>query len=155
MSFTAGQKVRASDLNRLNGEWATFTSTWAASGTAPAIGNGTIVGSYARVGTTIHFRISLRAGSTTTYGTGSYTFSLPVTAATISGTSTLPAWFGTAMCLDVSAPAYKTGILQIASAATACNVINTATGGFWGQTDPQTWANTDYLQLGGTYEAAS
>jgi hypothetical protein len=56
-----------------------FTPTWAAtSGSAPAIGNGTIQGFYRRVGDSVQIRYQIVSGTTTTYGNaGWYTFSVP------------------------------------------------------------------------------
>jgi hypothetical protein len=46
-------------------------------GTAPTLGNGSLTGKYARVGDFVYFTINLVMGSTTTFGSGGYTFSLP------------------------------------------------------------------------------
>ena len=71
------------------GAWASYTPTWSATGgTAPSLGNGTIGGVYAQIGNITYFNIILTMGSTTTFGTGDWTLSLPVTAgasSTISG----------------------------------------------------------------------
>lgn len=58
-------------------DWISFTPTWTSSGTAPSIGNGTLAGRYKRVGDKAEIQISMISGTTTTYGTGSYQFSLP------------------------------------------------------------------------------
>jgi hypothetical protein len=59
-----------------------FTTTWSStSGTAPAIGNGTLTADYEVRGKVAHINIKLTAGSTTTFGNaGTWRFSLPVTA---------------------------------------------------------------------------
>lgn len=57
--------------------WATYTPTWTSSGVAPAIGNGSIVGRYRRIGTTGFLNGVLTAGTTTTFGTGEWRLSLP------------------------------------------------------------------------------
>lgn len=57
--------------------WATYTPTWTNSGSAPTLGNGSIVGGYRRAGTTLHLRGQLSIGSTTTVGTGDIRMSLP------------------------------------------------------------------------------
>lgn len=59
--------------------WTSWTPTWSSGGTAPAIGNGSIGGMYMRQQGKVYFRISLEAGSTTTFGNNSngWTFSLP------------------------------------------------------------------------------
>lgn len=59
--------------------WEAYTPVWTCnSGTNPAIGNGTLTGAWRRDGTTLHVRIHTVAGSTTTFGTGSFFYwSLP------------------------------------------------------------------------------
>jgi len=63
------------------GGWTSYTPTWTSvSGTNPVIGNGTIDAGYRRIGNVVDFWLRLTAGSTTTFGTGSYALSLPVAA---------------------------------------------------------------------------
>lgn len=82
--FLAGQRITAADLNTATQQsaWAAYTPTWTSTGTAPAVGNGAIAGEYAKVGRLVTVRLSLDTGSTTTYGTGNYIFSLPLAAST-------------------------------------------------------------------------
>lgn len=55
-----------------------YTPTWGVeSGTAPTIGNGTLGGFYSRVGDLVFFQVSVLFGSTTTAGSGIYTFGIP------------------------------------------------------------------------------
>ena len=54
-----------------------YTPTWGASTSNPSIGDGTVSGLWRRVGECIEAQIEVVMGSTTTYGTGTYTFSLP------------------------------------------------------------------------------
>jgi len=60
--------------------WTSYTPTWKASLTEPSLGNGTLVGAYQKIGKTCFFGILLKVGSTTTGGTGGYSFALPATA---------------------------------------------------------------------------
>lgn len=56
----------------------TYTPTWSSTGTAPAIGNGTITGTYSLLAdglVVVHINMTL--GSTSTVGTGNYRWSLP------------------------------------------------------------------------------
>lgn len=63
-------------------QWVSYTPTWTSTGTAPALGNGTLAGRYIYVGyKTIHFEISQVLGSTSTLGTGYYNWNLPPFAA--------------------------------------------------------------------------
>lgn len=63
-----------------------YTPTWTVdAGTAPALGNGTLTGTYRRAGANITAQIKLVSGTTTTYsdsgGNRVFLFALPVTAA--------------------------------------------------------------------------
>jgi hypothetical protein len=61
--------------------WTAYPPTWTATTTNPTIGNGSIVGRYARLGrNTVKGVIVLTVGSTTNMGSGSYRFRLPVAA---------------------------------------------------------------------------
>ncbi len=62
------------------GVWAAYTPTWGSTGTAPAIGNGTLVGRWVQFGKAVHFNLVFTFGSTTTFGTGGYSFGVPVAA---------------------------------------------------------------------------
>jgi hypothetical protein len=64
---------------KYTGDWISYTPVWGVvSGTAPTIGNGNLVGAYRRIGSVVDFYINMTAQSTTTFGSGSYTWSLPV-----------------------------------------------------------------------------
>jgi hypothetical protein len=136
------------------GAWTDYSGsfTWAASGTQPAIGNGTISARYRRGGKLVYYNFRITMGSTTTYGTGSYTFSLPVNAAARFFT-------GSAYLRDASATSngHAPGICLIdgpttPTVMTATSSTGTGTGGVVGQTAPFTWANTDILQAEIVYE---
>ena len=58
--------------------WTDYTPTWTSSGVAPVLNNGTLAGRYVKVGRKATAQIGLTIGSTTTVGTGNWTFSLPV-----------------------------------------------------------------------------
>jgi hypothetical protein len=59
------------------GAWQAYSVAWTASTTNPAIGNGTMTGRYALTGKTCHVSIKIVPGSTTTFGSGTYTFNVP------------------------------------------------------------------------------
>lgn len=58
-------------------EWTTFTPTWSSVGTPPAIGNGVAIGRWRRIGDSMDIEYWLVPGSTTTFGTSTYTLSMP------------------------------------------------------------------------------
>ncbi|MCZ0996397.1 hypothetical protein O1L44_30085 [Streptomyces noursei] len=66
------QEIR-DQFNTFFGAWTDYSGTfvWGAeSGTQPAIGNGTIVARYMKIGRTVDYLQRLTMGSTTTYGNG-------------------------------------------------------------------------------------
>lgn len=56
---------------------AAYGVVWASSGTQPAIGNGALNAEYCRNFNQVFVRINLAAGTTTTFGTGTWKWSLP------------------------------------------------------------------------------
>ena len=151
-AWTAGQKITGQRLQDISGLWTNYTPTWTSTGTQPVVNNGTLTGRFARVGDTILVQIKLTAGSTTTYGTGSYSFSLPLTAA------------GNADCLgdvfvgdsSVGSAGYSTGLAFIAASATtvSCYVGATGATSVMSNTVPQTFASGDRIWIAAVYEAA-
>jgi hypothetical protein len=150
MAFSAGGIVLASQLNNLlTPGWTAYTPSWTASTTNPVINNGTIVGRYRRVTgadlVTVEVRITM--GSTTTYGSGTYWVSVPVTP---SATATLNA-VGAAYNFD-------SGVLDRAAVCvfednTKVKLVS-ATGGVFTPTVPGTFSNGDQIRFQITYEPA-
>ncbi|MER7807929.1 hypothetical protein [Streptomyces sp900116325] len=88
-------------LNSMFSAWTPYTPAWTAATTNPVLGNGSLTGQYIKIGRTCTATVILTMGSTTTYGSGNYSFSLPfqAAAATVSylGTARLGAariWLG-------------------------------------------------------------
>ena len=80
-AFIDDIRVRVLSTTLANqGQWVDYTPTWTAVTTNPVIGNGNLTGRYTIVGKTVTCRIELKAGSTTTFGSGVWRFSLPFTA---------------------------------------------------------------------------
>lgn len=122
--------------------WTPYIVNWTGAGANPAIGNGTLNGAYRIVGKTVDFRIYLQAGSTTTYGSGLYSFNPP-----------FPAKGG--------APQSASGYINDISAASRWNIsmsliptprllINSGSG--VQSTVPFTFATGDEIVVTGTYE---
>lgn len=127
-----------------------YTPTWRAAGTQPAIGNGTMDGKFAVVGNEVMWAMKQLMGSTTTYGTGQYTYDLPCTPAAFH-TTTLPT-----TGLSASGYAEDNGVAGYALnssryIATGKMTPQVNTGQIFGQTTPHTWGNADYWSADGKY----
>ena len=59
------------------GDWATYTPTWNGSSSTPALGNGLLKGRYSLVGKLCVVQVFLKIGSTTTQGSGTWSWNLP------------------------------------------------------------------------------
>ena len=139
--------------NMTMGAWSTYATSWTCSGSAPAIGNGTIVSRFHRVGRKITLEISLSAGSTTTFGTGEFRFSLPATQSTAIGSNGF--YSGDALGVDTGTALYH-GVAVIDSTNNFVRVFKgDGTTNPWGNTQPFTWGNTDSLNICIIYESAT
>ena len=132
------------------GAWSSYTPAWTSTGTAPALGNGTLTGAYERVGNTVSLRAVLTLGSTSTVGTGTYRLSLPVAPKVGS--------LLTALFKDASASGARySGTVEIVAATTTGDNMRIHVGSGTvtvGATVPVVPANGDELYISGTYEAA-
>ena len=151
---TANKKYVDDSVSPL-GVWTAYTPTWSAPTTNPSIGNGTLVGRYTQIGKTCILIIGLTMGSTTTYGSGNWSFSLPKTAKNTSGIN----FYGVAHIRKVGTANYER-IAQI-SPSISTTVINMFTDPTPGSnsanisaTVPFTWGNGDALGIEITYEIA-
>lgn len=129
--------VRPLDTPNLLG----YTPVWTASSVAPVLGNGTLVGRYIIRGGLCRLQLELTIGSTTTAGTGSYTFSLPIAHGTGYGISV-----GTSYILDAGTMNY-TGVAHIAAGASVMSIALNNVASFVGATNPITWATGDKITI--------
>lgn len=131
------------------GAWTSYSPSWTGSGSNPSIGNGTITGAYMRQGSLCWIKIKIAPGSTTTYGTGFYSVSLPVTPA--ANDSAIPG-----IAYDTSASRrYRLNAHITTASASGDNMRIACDDGLSagaGPTAPFTWANGDYLILHGAYD---
>lgn len=98
-----------------------YDTVWTAGGTAPALGNGTLTSQFSMNGKLITASIDFTAGTTTTFGTGLWYFTLPVmpTVYLVGGASLYNATVGTeygGVSLRISGQnvygLYQTSLLQ-------------------------------------------
>lgn len=123
----------------------TYTVTWTGATTNPAIGNGTLSGHYSKRGRTVTVNLRLVCGSTTTFGSGGWFFSLPYIPSTATPQT------GSASILD-SGTLFYVGATQTLTDGTArCIVIPESSAAQADATRPMTWASGDELRATITY----
>ena len=136
-------------------QWAAWTPfgavAWTATGTDPAIGNGTLSASYRRIGTTGFYRGVILMGSTTTYGTGGWEVSLPDgwTASNALGSSGFQT--GRSMLNNTGTATYDGSCYASPGGA----VLFLVYGSPWAtvtSTAPFTWGSTDFVTWNITLE---
>lgn len=140
--------------SKIGATYAAYTPTWTSSGTAPAIGNAVVVAQFVQVGKIVHAYGRITFGTTSTYGTGFYSFALPATAsANALAARSAGSGFGyDSSANNVALPhvfVSTTGTMTVSIPATYLG-----TDGAVGQTVPWTWATSDILSWNITYEAA-
>jgi hypothetical protein len=136
--------------------YATYTPTWSSTGTAPVLNNGTLTGRVWKFGKLCHVTITLLMGSTTTFGTGTYSWELPSVPAS-TGSMTQAIVIGAARALDAGTANYN-GIVQATTSAgtspAKVRVMNPGLTTFWANNSPFTFASTDEIYIIVTYEEA-
>ena len=136
-------------VDDLIGAWQSYTVSWTAITTNPSLGNGTLIGRYVQIGKTVIGSISLTMGSTTTYGTGAWSFSLPVAAKTAG-----VLYGGQFIAIDAGTTNYV-GVLFIISGDTKMTYFSRdGSSAELNKNVPHTWAGEDLLHFSFVYEAA-
>lgn len=136
---------------KVPGAWTSYTPTWTASSN-PTIGNGTLSGRYVKLGRMVTVEINVIAGSTTTFGSGSYNWNLPFASASSGVTAVGNAhWLGTDRWQ---------GQVVISPGTSACSAFfplsttNTRVD-FANATRPETANSSTQIRLTFTYESAT
>lgn len=137
------------------GAWQDWTPTL----TGITIGNGTVVAKYIQIGKTVHFRLSITFGGTSS-ASGGIAVTLPVTSATYLANTPI----GTATMTDSGSGNYMghTHISTEAGAASTSKMTifygiastTNLTAGVVSATAPFSFGNSDIITMTGTYEAA-
>lgn len=131
------------------GAWTAYTPTW--SGT---IGNGTLNGTWMRIGRTIHWRANVLWGSTTSHAAAAQSLSVPV--APVVATYAFPV--GQCVCMDAGVITWWGFVSMnggLGTSLVAGISQNGTTAGLLNHIVPFTWGNGDILYAEGTYEAAA
>ena len=154
--FTAGQVLTAAQMNSIGEAWIAYTPSWTSGGTQPVLGNGSITGFYTQVNKIVIARMFLVAGSTTTFGTGSYSFSFPVAAKAVANFGTI---LSEGLLYDSNiGNGYKMSVNYISGSGTTFRpqVYSNASQAYQvlSSTLPITLAVNDEVSLSFAYEAA-
>ena len=130
------------------GDWTSYTPSWTATTTNPSIGNGTLSGEYLQIGNIVHVALTMRAGSTTTFGSGDWLFNYPVPPDT--GNANIYQ-VGTSYAFDSGTRYF--GFTQYAGSSKWTAVLS---GNYVNSASPMVWsaANGDYLEVNFWYKAA-
>lgn len=121
-----------------------YTPAWTGASVNPAIGDGSISGVWSKRGKHVTVQVIVTMGSTTTYGTGAWSFSVPF------APSTSVPGMGSALAFD-SGTNFKVGTVF---ANTGASTVAVYFDGDVAQADsakPFTWASGDVLRFGITY----
>jgi hypothetical protein len=151
-AITSSFALTASMVPSYEGAWISYTPSWTAASSNPAINNGTLEGWYKIVGKTCFVRGNIAMGTTTTFGSGEWYVSMPFTAShadAILMTANLldngSAWYNAVVNGARAGFNYKAP-LQFQTSSGTANDVNA--------TQPFTWANSDRFLWNGSYEIA-
>lgn len=159
-TWLSGEKLTAALLNThvrdnlkaIGDTWTSYTPVWTAATTNPVIGNGTITGAYAAAGKLIFYRISIIGGSTTTWGSGAYSFTYPPFAPKDTSNPGNPGTTGFMYDLNVTKPYCLTGI---GNGSTTIRMLEGSANSFMSHNYPiAVPASGDEINISGVYEAA-
>jgi len=141
--------------SNVSSAWTAYTPDWTTDGgTQPVLNNGTLTGAYKVIGKTCFVRVKLNPGSTTTFGSGAFQFSLPFSASSPDGIQ-FPcsilnngfAWYQATVNGTYSGATNKSAL--IAQSAGGVNSSEAVTA-----THPITFGTSDSIQFNGSYEIA-
>lgn len=127
-------------LNHIIIDRTLYTPVWTAASVNPSLGNGAISGIWSRQDRQIHVAVKVTMGSTTTFGTGAYSFSMPFSNA--SGED----YVGAVRALD-SGTEFRIGTAIMGNAASTVQLYFDSTAGQASPTIPFTWASGDTIHL--------
>ncbi len=126
-----------------------YAITWTGAVTNPAIGDGSLTGFYTLQNKICTVQIKMLAGSTTTFGSGVWSFGLPFA---VSGD--VEQAIGSAMALDVATNFYTGTCLIDANQGTMFVLLGGTAGNYASATAPFTWVSDDYLYAQISYPVA-
>lgn len=137
------------------GVWSSYSPSWTSNGTAPSVGNASLTGKYCRIGNTVFADMALVTlnGGSTSFGSGTYFFSLPVAAKPLWGYHSLG---GAARIWDQSAQTTyicNASFYGASAGATTVGILLQSSGNWVQSGNPMTFAGGDEIQFSVFYEA--
>jgi len=126
--------------------WTAYTPIWTTNASSPAVGNGSLSGKYKWTGNTVNVHVNLSVGSTTTFGSGFWLFTLP----TVPGPAivTMGKRSGSAMFYDISSDGPHAGSTHLITDTQICP----GCVGFVTATNPFPFASGDGCDMDITYD---
>jgi hypothetical protein len=150
MVFLAGQVLTAGALNAAFGVETDYSSslTITASTTNPTKGDSVYSATYRQMGKLVYYAVGITIGSTWAAGSGTYRFSLPVTAAGLAR-NVGSVW------VNESGVALRVGSCKLQSATNAEVYLSNLTGAALGSSGPSAagWSTNDGVLFELWYEA--
>jgi hypothetical protein len=137
-------------LQDLWSPWQTYTPTFSAQTTPAAIGNGTTTGAFRRLGTSVEVRATVTMGTTTTYGAGTFTISLP---SGVTGRTGVAYQLCPVLMVDSSTGNGHQGTGYVLGGGGVINIaVATSPWTYADNATPFAWANADSISLSMTLE---
>ncbi|GIH07432.1 hypothetical protein Rhe02_54990 [Rhizocola hellebori] len=146
MAVLAGAITDPADLTavlRMVATMATYTPELTSSSGSPTIGNGTLTGRYLQSNGLAYVQIQLTRGSTTDYGTGFISLSVPIPALSVD-------YVGACTLFDASANSFAAACQM----ETTTSITPVSSSGVITSTSPFTWATSDRIRITILYEHA-
>lgn len=142
-SITDSSGSTGDDSNWIEQPPTAWTPTW--TGGSPSIGNGTLAGYYSRQGRTVTANFKLVVGSSTSVGSGAWTFSLPLTAHYSAIAVGVARVYRNSTTTSYSATVEQTG------GGTGITIYADAAAAAVGSATPFAWSTGDELHVTITY----
>ena len=132
-------------------DWVSFTPVWTASTTNPTIGNGTLSGKYRRIGDSIEVSIGLSIGTTTSLGSGAWTFAHPSLVPDLTKIEQASTLRIVGVAEGNSGGATQIGSVEASSTGLLIRGALNVGAAQWSPVYPAAWVNTNVLTINATY----
>lgn len=154
-SMSPAGQLNVTDFFMSGGAWSAYTPALTAAVTNPTVGNGSLIGRYRMYGKTVHFALEFVYGSTSTAGSGAWSFSLPP-GHLVTNVANTPVFVATCngsvggfrFHADATLAPTASTFQMFAPTTTTNNALTTVQQTVMGNA----WANGNFIRVTGTYE---